>query len=480
MIYLKTRGLLLSNHDSPQKLFMFKNEKQVDKIESKNIDIKAEIEEMLKSSKIPSQKEKEDILSFVTEFQSKAEGGERLLKTKEIIEEYIRLKEGQYIDQRAVFKEKEVVNKSYIKEIIKNSFFEGNKNVMKISIDVEGLKTVNDIMGHEAGDIYLVRVHEEIEKTIEEIKEANKEICEELDFVISTEGGDEFGILVIGKKDGRVDLANQEFKQSAKDKNGQILDRALNGRLNDNLNDIDTEKEGILDIKKVDERFKKIHEIRFQKTLQKIEENLKDKKKYEKIAQRNKEELLRRIDKTSLEEVSAEEGKRMLFKIIKESLEKKQKQKLSEIDERFAEYEFFASASSGESIMSELLEETENQELVEKKIKELLANGVLENEARVLSEMDLFLRSADNRMNSEKDLFKLEARQAVRLGDKKKKDNLYKEGRKLSTHMLVISRSDEQMELLLENEDMNGKIEELNEKIKELKEALNNCEAKLR
>lgn len=460
------------------------NPNTAEKIDS---DFVFEIKDRLEKSKIPSQREREDILNMAQELQMNAGQDEGMAKTKETVEKFIRLKEEKYYDQRSVFKDKGVLNKSFVKEITKNQILDGNTNMMRISIDVEGLKTVNDIMGHEAGDKYLLRVYEQLEKSINDIKKNYKEDSQELEFFITAEGGDEFGILVVGKKDIGIDLSTQELKLSEKDESQKTLGTLINEKLNDNLGDIETESEGILNKEKVVQRFKGVYEKRFEKYLKNLQDDLKNQEYLDRRSRRYEKELLEISGKSSLEEIRDEKKIEIIIQIAREQHEKK----LDEIDERFKDYKFFASASSGEATLSELLEQEKNKEFVTQKGQQIQKKNINLSikQSEEIATMDLFFSKADRRMNKLKALFKAQAREAIELGDKNPDSELhelYLQGRNLMTHMLVLSRNDEQTELLLELGDISDENKEMDRKIKELKaerdrllKALNECESKL-
>lgn len=189
------------------------------------------------NASIPDKKSKDDIEEFIKNniYDDLTD------KNKNIIDELIKLKESEYIDQRKVFRQERVVNTEFAKQSINELINNGNKNFARIYIDVEGLKTINDIVGHEKGDIYLKEIYKAINKTVEDIKKDYPELKDELECIISAEGGDEFGVLLKAKEGGGIDLAKDKFLLSAKGKpESEERISVIFGRLfNDNLSEID-------------------------------------------------------------------------------------------------------------------------------------------------------------------------------------------------------------------------------------------------
>lgn len=73
------------------------------------------------------------------------------------------------------------------------------KKIARISFDLNGLKPVNDLNGgvHEFGDKYLRLTVDIIEKSIKEWVERQSDKYE---YLVSRDGGDEFGVIITGEK----------------------------------------------------------------------------------------------------------------------------------------------------------------------------------------------------------------------------------------------------------------------------------------
>lgn len=107
--------------------------------------------------------------------------------------------QASYLDRRF-----EIPNKSYLRiELVRiiDDLIEKNKiedkleEVAILSFDVNGLKAVNDLSGHDNGDIYLQRIVEVLKsgETSQVLKESG------FDIFLSSNGGDEFSIVVDSK-----------------------------------------------------------------------------------------------------------------------------------------------------------------------------------------------------------------------------------------------------------------------------------------
>lgn len=194
-------------------------------------------EKVLEMARIPSQESKEGVIKFIKEnvYEDLTE------KNKNIIDTLIKQEEDKFVDQREVFRREKVVNKEYAKQAIRELINEGNNNFARIEIDVEGLKSINDIVGHDKGDIYLQEIHKAINKTVSDIKSNYPEIKDELEFSISAEGGDEFGVLIVGKEEGQIDVANNTFRFASESKpvSQEKISTIFGRQFNDNLNDMD-------------------------------------------------------------------------------------------------------------------------------------------------------------------------------------------------------------------------------------------------
>ena len=93
----------------------------------------------------------------------------------------------------------EVYNKDGMKHLIKDAFIEAyakkNKEILsqyaRFAIDINGLKAVNDLAGHENGNKFLARIVEQLKTIKSELIAMGFEHVE-----VSHEGGDEFGVFV--------------------------------------------------------------------------------------------------------------------------------------------------------------------------------------------------------------------------------------------------------------------------------------------
>ncbi len=441
-------------------------------------------ETIIKERKIPSQSEKEKVSNYLKNLLGEDLEEEKKKGNWDLAREYLDLYESQFIDDRYIFKEEKLVNKNFVKETIKDCLNEGNQNLVRASLDVEGLKTINDIMGHEKGDQYLYLIYQKIKEAVGEIKELNPEIAKETEFVISGEGGDEFGVLAIGPKDGSVDLSKANFKLGSEKTGSGNLEEVLGQQINDKLTEIDFKKEGVVREEDIIARLKKYYQEYFKDYLNTIESDLtpgevnRKLRRYEKVVLEDPE-----ID--SWEDLGEEKKRKKLFEIIQD----KESQKMTELEERFKDYKFFASASCGVSSFSKIYQKEPGS--IAEKTKELKGKnaGIEDSQAENLAGMDLFFQEADEKMNQDKALFKYQARQARYLGEHDSESEDYwikQEGINLANHIMVLSRSSEQMELLMELEEIyeeNAYLEkrrqELKKERKNLKEDLKKCQSKL-
>lgn len=444
------------------------------------------IEDIIEDRKIPSQPEKRRVKNYLKNLMKEGVSPEDKKGFSDLAREFLNLYEGKFLDQRRIFKGEKLVNKNFVKETIEEKLKEGNDNLLRLSVDVEGLKTVNDIMGHEKGDEYLSLIYKKIKQSIEDIKEANPELSPKLDFIISGEGGDEFGILIVGPRDGSIDLNEVEFKLSSdKDSAGERLGNTLGQQINDRMGEIDFEKRGVIEAEKIKERIGSCFEEYYDNYLSDIESNLSSQVIDEKLRHYEKA-VLEDFGLNSWEELTDEDKKRKLIEIV----EVQKKEKLQELEERFSDYKFFASVSCGFSSLKELSQEEE--EFIRKKTQEIQekTKNINPVEAEVLAKMDTLFREADKNMSEEKELFKYQARRTRYLGSQDPQSRDYwlkKEGANLANHIMVLSRSNEQMELLIEMEEvyeennyLNTRRMELRKEVQELKDSLKECQDKLK
>ena len=441
-------------------------------------------EAIIKERKIPSQSEKEKVSNYLKNLLGEDVEEEKRKDNWGLAREYLDLYESQFVDDRYIFQEEKLVNKNFVKETIKDRLNEGNHNLVRASLDVEGLKTINDIMGHEKGDQYLYLIYQKIKEAVEEIKKLNPEIAKEAEFIISGEGGDEFGVLAAGPKDGSIDLSKANFKLGSEKTKGGSLEEVLGQQINDKLAEIDFKKEGVVEEKDIIARLKKYYQEYFKDYLNTIESDLTP-REIERKLRRYEKTVLEDPEISSWEDLSEEQKRKKLLEII----QNQENQKMTELEERFKDYEFFASASCGVTSFSKIYQNEPDS--IAEKASELKGKntGLATSEAENLAGMDLFFQGADEKMNQDKALFKYQARQARHLGEHDPESEDYwikKEGINLANHIMVLSRSSEQMELLMELEEIyeeNAYLEkrrrELKKERENLKEDLKKCQSKL-
>ncbi|MEA2065452.1 MAG: diguanylate cyclase [Patescibacteria group bacterium] len=163
---------------------------------------------------------------------------------KGIIDDVIMRYKKDYIDSRDIFTNNDVKNQNFARhriiELIKN----GNENFTRVFIDIEGLKTVNDIVSHRKGDVYLSEIYKKMQKTVREFYNIYPALKDEISITITAESGDEFGFLIEGKKDGGTRVSQKDFSLTGADnkKSKMDLGNLIVNLFNDNLSDIDCDK----------------------------------------------------------------------------------------------------------------------------------------------------------------------------------------------------------------------------------------------
>src|SRR6056297_1423208 len=392
--------------------------------------------EIIQGRKIPSRKEREKVSNYLKNLLGEDLDEEKKKGNRDLAREYLDLYESQFIDGRYIFKEEKLVNKNFVKETIKDCLNEGNQNLVRAALDVEGLKTINDIMGHEKGDQYLYLIYQKIKESVQEIEELNPEIAEIVDFIVSGEGGDEFGVLIVCPGDNSFDLSEVNIQLGPEETRGGRLDEILGQQINDKLAEVDFKKEGVVDEEDIVGRLKKYYEEHFRNYLETVELDLTP-EEIEKRLRRYEKIVLEDPEINSWEDLSEEKKKEKLIEIIKD----KQDRKMRELEERFKDYKFFASASCGVSSFKEVYQN--EQEGMEEKSAELKKKnpGLESSRARDLAGMDLLFREADEKMNKDKALFKYQARQTRYLGDHDPESPDYRikqEGINLANHIMVL------------------------------------------
>lgn len=212
-------------------------------IERESETVEYYISDCLKKFKFPTKKEKNIIINKLEDVKNEFANNELTEKRKGIIDDIIiKYKQG-YIDSREIFANSDVKNQKFAKHRIMEFIRNKNDNFARVFIDIEGLKTVNDIAGHEKGDIYLLKIYQNMQKTIKDFYNIYPEIKDEIDIIITTEGGDEFGFLIEGKKNGKTKVNEENFSLDRNNKKGKMdLGNMIVDLFNDNLGDIDYEE----------------------------------------------------------------------------------------------------------------------------------------------------------------------------------------------------------------------------------------------
>jgi len=431
-----------------EKIYLDKNEKE-------NMNASMYAQELLNKIKMPDRKIQEKIINDVKEFDLIGHGLTE--PKKNLIEKYVRLYGEKFLDQRHVFKanhqEEQVYNKEFIKCRIRELVDEEKNNFSRVAIDVEGLKTINDIVGHEKGDEYLKEVYKAVKKTVENIKaDCEKEYPgseEELEFIVSAEGGDEFGVLIAGKEDGKIRLEEENFQMSGKDSEaGKLtISEAVINQFNDNLSEIDCRK--FISNKDVinkyigrAEKYTEDYTRRLDKaknTEDDVIQDLRGKFKYFDL------------EKKSLEEVKAQ---------FKELLNKNLIERIGEIKRKFDNYKFFASASSGFITASaeNWQKDEEFLKMVEKFKNENKIGG---EEARKKAIVDFLLLKSDERMNLNKEEFKRHLRKIGRINKEDVDFKNWRQWENLLFHSEVLARNEEMAQLERENQKLRLENEKL-------------------
>jgi GGDEF domain-containing protein len=411
-------------------------------------------------------------------------GSAELSEAVEDATESIHDKASKYFDQRRIFRQTEgrnkVLNKSGVLRKISEELSAGNKNMLRMSIDIEGLKTVNDLAGHQEGDRYLKAVYgcikEATERIEQEIRGAYPELEESIKLIVSAEGGDEFGVLVIGPEGCDFDniCAKPLGPESMSDLN---LDQYFSYIMNESLGDAE-ELKNLIKPELIKGKILKLQDEFYKDKLTELDKKLAGEKSEkaieyakndligEKILMQSVRELrLSRGDGRPLperfSELDASEQKEAVRFAVENLYKEKQKQK----DEIMKEYEFFASASCGASRISEITAEEVQQIMREKNIA---------SEERAI--LDSFITKADERMNGNKKAFKTQLRNMGELGMNEnelrdaglenapqRKDLLWmrSEGGKMAAHMDVLARNEEAISRELEFEELEFVVDNL-------------------
>lgn len=106
----------------------------------------------------------------------------------------------------------ELPNKEYVKGLFFDSikghnespsvFIDKMNSCARISGDLNGLKAVNDLISHEAGDLYLKAFAESFKNAVNEISKIEE--YKNLDLIPTSEGGDEFGVMIVDKNGNKI------------------------------------------------------------------------------------------------------------------------------------------------------------------------------------------------------------------------------------------------------------------------------------
>lgn len=99
-------------------------------IESKKKELPGDVREILQSAKIPDKEKRDKMDNYAHALILKDLSEEEREQRKQILEEISHLYESEYIDQRDIFKEEKVVNKNFVKEVIKEQIEANNYNFL--------------------------------------------------------------------------------------------------------------------------------------------------------------------------------------------------------------------------------------------------------------------------------------------------------------------------------------------------------------
>lgn len=497
---------------------------------------------LVESSAIPDKKIKEEIDSKLKAILSVPGISNEVAES--LIGDIVRLNEKNFLDSRDIFEKEKVVNKNFIKHKCKNSLESGNRNISRIALDVEGLKTINDLLGHGYGDRYLAEVNKELKASIEETKDIlserlGAEAVRGLEFIISAEGGDEFGILVIGPDNSRagqgkaLDLSEANF--SFRDNRHEDLMRwgkvaansrmtipeLLTGIIHDRLMGIAGER--IVGVEELRGEEADAEKKQNRKNSEKLNPEEKAEifsvqvapdagglnhlimKKYITILKDSTENEIRMLSETGskkdqifkdlakkyperiksdnidLEKLDLEGLRQYFSKIAKDN----QSERKKAILEKYKDYRFFGSASAGIASFNEkrLLSEEEISDRTESVQK---TKGLPADEARLWAETELVFDAADLReeyqgLNDNKRKFKEDISKMSELLKGKRNpeipDELYAEMKNLVVHSEVLSRNEEARGYFRDYQRVSRENEMLKNKMKELEKELRECRA---
>lgn len=175
--------------------------------EAERLTIDETIEELVADLPIKLQKE---MIGAFDRFKRKGLKGDDL---KEEVIEIGRILKSAYGDVRFGVENKHYAKLQVVKMIVElfekeDTDMESLKKIARVSFDLNGLKAVNDLTGsHEDGDKYLALMI----ATLKSEKATAWLTQRKMDFIITADGGDEFGVILRSAEEIDVEEVSEEF-----------------------------------------------------------------------------------------------------------------------------------------------------------------------------------------------------------------------------------------------------------------------------
>lgn len=207
---------------------------ETDQLES----IRVRFEKEIDSTKFPDERSRAEMRADVDRVL-KGGNEQELMDQEMTLKRLFKLKSDTFSDMRPIFANEPMPNKNYVRCLIaeiaaKTAEKETTEmGFFRASLDVEGLKSVNDIMGHEAGDEYLESIVSALRRAAFEFENANAEALGGSRLILSAEGGDEFGIMIIPPKGENIDYSAENFSIGLDSEKKMSLGSALRVYIND-------------------------------------------------------------------------------------------------------------------------------------------------------------------------------------------------------------------------------------------------------
>lgn len=415
-------------------------------------------------------------------------------RKRNIVDSIIQKYEKDYIDPRNFLKTGQYPparNFEFAKQSIRSHINSGNFNLFLIEVDGDGVKFVNDTWDHQNGNVYLSKTWTCINIAIENVQAyinayyrgtcAHLRIEDEVDIFPIAKSGDEFSIVGVAKKGGRINLSESYFPATANSSEAAALriDELLKLELHDQMFLMDcsdfADREAMI-IAFADSEMDLAKDC--------IEKIINAKSKIDHFfvgfAERFKVDLLAQ---------NFNEAKLGLIDAVTEH----QTAIIEKVAREYSDYDFFASASCGSLVMNpdffnlqrsleyladklqkeqsisrfeafrraqEIIGtpmEWREKEIFQKKIEYFMRTNEISLEFATFKALfDLFLKQTDWNMSADKTIFKEQMRLAGNLENAKKID--VKKCRNLFLHIKALSRSNEQKAQLV----LNKKLEDQN------------------